>query len=254
MIIDGHIHVRLSEDPQGAIDELVARMHRAGVGRACLMPGGGQNPLYRPVEQIRRIAKELVTATERYPGVFYPMLWLNPTLPAKALQEIVEEFILGGPICGVKLSIQMNARDPRLEPLAALMEERDVPVLFHSWYKTVQKYRFESDPSDIAVLAGKFPKLRILMAHITGCRFRGVQDIRPHENVLLDTCGSQPEDGYLAYGLEHLGAERVVFGSDHPGRDIAVQLGRVQSVVMEQKAADNVLRRNAERFFGDAHA
>lgn len=157
--------------------------------------------------------------------------------------------MVNGSIDGVKLSIQMNARDERLEPLAAYLQEHDIPVLFHSWYKTVNKYRYESDPLDIVDLACRFPELRILMAHLTGCKKRGVQDIKKYENIFIDTSGSQPEDGYLEYAIDELGADRIVFGSDFPGRDIGTQLGRIYSVDMDDEMRNKILYKNAESFF-----
>jgi predicted TIM-barrel fold metal-dependent hydrolase len=127
-----------------------------------------------------------------------------------------------------------------------------IPVLIHCWYKTVQKYENESDPSNIANLAAKFPDLKIIMAHITGCGFRGIQDIAPYPNVYVDTSGSQPEDGIMQYGLDLLGADRILFGSDFPGRDPATQLGRIYSLDMSEEDRNKILGGNSVRLFGGA--
>ena len=253
MIIDSHVHVQLARGPDAVVDELVECMQRVGIDRTCLMRLGTGQSATAGEALVIETAEHAVRSVERYPGKFYPMLWLDPRLPVDFLEGVVRRYIVEGPICGVKLSLQMNARDPRLEPLAGLLEQEDIPVLFHSWYKTVQKYTFESDPSDIADLASRFPRLRVLVAHITGGRFRGIQDILPHPNLFLDTSGSQPEDGYLAYGLEHLGEDRILFGSDYPGRDLATQLGRIRSVEMSDEVREKVLWRNAVRFYEGGH-
>ena len=54
-----------------------------------------------------------------------------------------------------------------------------------------------------------------------------MQDIAPYANILADTSGSEPEAGIVEYAVQALGAERIVFGSDAPGRDFSVQLGKV---------------------------
>jgi predicted TIM-barrel fold metal-dependent hydrolase len=143
----------------------------------------------------------------------------------------------------------MNTRDKRMEPLAKAMQAYGIPVLIHAWYKTVQKYKYECDPSDIADLASRFPKMKILMAHLTGSRKRGVQDIKKHNNIWIDTAGSQAEDGFLEYAINELGEDRILFGSDFDIRDIATQLGRIYSVDIDDNAREKILSGNALRFF-----
>ncbi len=76
-----------------------------------------------------------------------------------------------------------------------------------------------------------------------------MQDIKHCPNVFVDTSGSQPEDGYLEYALKTLGADRILFGSDYPIRDIATQLGRIDSVEMCKRDREKVLSENALMFF-----
>ena len=252
MVIDCHTHIRFepSTDTFFRIPELIESMERTGVDKACVIysPARAQHLFWRE-EDIAAMAEAVANVIPKYSERFFSLLWLNPALPSEFNIKLVERYMVNGSIDGVKLSIQMNARDERLEPLAAYLQEHDIPVLFHSWYKTVNKYRYESDPSDIVDLACRFPELRILMAHLTGCKKRGVQDIKKYENIFIDTSGSQPEDGYLEYAIDELGADRIVFGSDFPGRDIGTQLGRIYSVDMDDEMRNKILYKNAESFF-----
>lgn len=255
MIIDSHLHFDFRvKDKIGAVEQLLHEMEITGIDRTCIMPRAGdlksRSRYHYPNEDDYLVSTdEACEIIERYPGKFYQMVYMNSILPVKFLKYFTEKYILNGPVAGIKLTLQMNAADRRLEPFLEILQKHDIPLLFHSWYKTVSKYRFESDPKDIAEMARKFPELRVLMAHVTGCRFRGSQDIRKHKNVLIDTSGSQPEDGFIQYALDTLGSERVVFGSDYPGRDMATQLARVYSVDMDGDALDNVLYKNSIRFF-----
>ncbi|MDD5728765.1 MAG: amidohydrolase family protein, partial [Victivallales bacterium] len=216
----------------------------------CLMHGGGAlQSFYCNAEFQSRMAEQLSEIVRAYPGRFYALLYLNPLLPAEFLKTLLRQYILDGPLTGVKLTCQMNARDARLDELCRFLEAHDIPVLWHSWYKTVGKYHFESDPSDIAVFAGKFPGIRILMAHLTAARSRGIQDIRQFPQVSVDTSGSQPEDGYLEYALRHIGADRILFGSDYPCRDLPTQLGRIESVELTGSEKEKILYSNALKFF-----
>ena len=253
MIIDSHLHFDLpAEEKERAVDKLMSDLKIAGVEKSCIIPsfhGKSVEYLYNNCEDIINSTRKTCKCLERYLNTFYIMIWLNPLLPIGFLKDFIKEYILNGPIKGVKLSTQMNATDIRLEPLLEFLEENDIPVLFHCWYKTVQKFRYESNPYDIACIAEKYPSLRVLVAHLTGCRFRGIQEIRKYTNLFIDTSGSQPEDGFLQYALDNLTADRILFGSDYSGRDIAVQLARIDSIDMSYEDRDKILCKNAVNFF-----
>ncbi|HOJ10500.1 MAG TPA: amidohydrolase family protein [Clostridiales bacterium] len=250
MIFDSHLHVTLvgEKNTEGAVQKLLDSMKLVGVERSCVMPEPVSS-LYFSKDDMTGQAAILDDIGQKHKDILYPLLWINPTLPFDFTKELIDRYIINGNIIGVKLWIEINARNKRLEPLAEYLEKHDIPVLFHSWYKTVSKYGAESDPSDIAVLSRKFPKLRILMAHLTGCRLRGVQDIKDCPNVWIDTSGGQPEDGYLEYAIAELGPNRVLFGSDYGGRDIATQLGRIFSVDMSDEDREKILSLNALEFY-----
>ena len=77
-----------------------------------------------------------------------------------------------------------------------------------------------------------------------------MQDVKPHANVWVDTSGSQPQAGIVEYGVRHLGAERILYGSDAPGRDFAVQLARIQNADLSPEQRTRILRTNAAELLG----
>lgn len=255
MIVDVHVHPEFNRSVEGSvqkeIDKLLSAMKRTGIDMACLMPYAVTDeepgPHFSSKEDTVFLAEALTGIRAKYPGRFFSLLMLDPNQDTDFLKGIISKYILAGSINGVKFLTEMNAADARLDDLAFFLERNDVPVLFHAWYKTGAKVKEESNPSEIACLASKHPDLRIIMAHLTGSRFRGVQDIKKHPNVCIDTCGSQPEDGYLEYALRELGADRILYGSDYAGRDMAVQLARIGSVAMTAEEKEKILCRNAFR-------
>lgn len=231
--------------------DLLRAMDNTFIDKACLIPFPESRGKYFfwTKKDMEETAIATIKAVEAHPDRFYSLIWLNPALPVEENIDILEKYVLGGPINGVKLHIQVKASDRRMDPLAEFMDHHRIPLLFHAWYKTVQRYVYESSPADIADLAGRFPHIPILMAHLTGSGKRGVQDIKYHENISIDTSGSQPEDGFLQYALEEMGEDRVVFGSDYPGREMATQLARVYSLDLKGGVRDKVLYKNAMAFF-----
>ena len=83
------------------------------------------------------------------------------------------------------------------------------------------------------------------MAHMTGIGRRGVQDVEELPNVYVDTSGGWYDSEMVEYAVRHMGAERVLFGSDYPGRDYAPQIGRVLGANLSEKDREKVLWRNA---------
>ena len=76
---------------------------------------------------------------------------------------------------------------------------------------------------------------------------RGVADVQDCPNVLVDTSGSQPEQGIVEWAVAQLGAERLVYGSDVVGRDFGTQLGRVLGARLTARQRDLILGGNACR-------
>ena len=255
MIIDSHCHVFFSDGKKinEIIDKVYYDMNLVGIDGACLIPSKAKNYSYANQEDTSYLAEIVNEIGEKHPETFFTLLPVNPILPAEFLINIAQKYILNGSITGIKLLTEMNARDKRLEPLAEFLQGHDIPVLFHCWDKTVGKTTYESYPSDLVFFAKKFPSLRILVAHMTGCRFRGIQEFKAYSNILVDTSGSQPEDGYLQYALDTLGADRIIFGSDYSttnnSRDNATQLGRIDSIDMISDERDKILYKNALKFF-----
>lgn len=255
MVVDCHVHPEFRRDRDANSKEMkriIGLLQWTGIDMACLMPviiGDNFEMSYSSPSETKYLADILTEVMEDYPGKIFSLLMIDPNQDIDFLKGIISEYVIHGKLNGVKLLTDMNAADERLDPLADFLEKHDVPVLFHAWYKTVGLVKKESNPSEIACLAARHPSLRIVMAHLTGCRFRGVQDIKKHPNIFIDTSGSQPEDGYLEYALKELGTDRILFGSDYSGRDMAVQLGRIESLEMPAQDKDKILYKNALKVF-----
>lgn len=252
MIIDCHLHLNFSrgEAWQPLLQQQFHHMETVGIERSCLMP----HPLfsgcmYPNKESMVFQAETLSDIAAKYPETFYPLLLACPLLPYDFTLSLIEKYVIGGPLIGLKFWASLLADDERYEPIYNYLEKHDIPLLFHSWYKTVGRLPYESEPGHIAAMARKHPKLRIIMAHATGARLRGIQDIKRLPNVLLDTSGSQPEEGYLEHAINELGADRVIFGSDYPIRSFHTQLARMDSIDMSKEDKEKVMFKNAIRFF-----
>ena len=253
MIIDIHVHQRLgpgARDP-AELDRVLKLADRAHVDRLCLVGNVsrfGQHPTRR---QVRTINNSTLELAQLRPDRVSGFCFLNPQHGPAFLREEIGRCVVEGGLRGIKLWVAVNARDKRLDPIMERAAELRIPVLHHAWYKTQDRQPNESDPSDIAHLARRFPETTIIMAHLVAAGIRGVLDIEPCGNICADTCGSQPFSGIIEYAVAKLGAERVLYGSDVPVRDFSSQLGKIYGARITRRQRALILGLNAARLLGE---
>ena len=240
-IIDIHTHNTLEDTV-----EMVEAARRNGVDNVILLGDVLRLGFYPTEKQIAELNDDTIKQIGNYPGICHGFCFLNPANDLDFCLAEMDRCITHHGFRGVKFEISLNCRSERLDPIMKKLEELKVPLLHHCWYKTVSKYPEESDPSDIAYLARKFPKAKIIMAHLTGCRHLGIEDVADCPNVYIDTSGGQPVADLLEYAVRRIGASRIVFGSDAPYRDVVCQLGRIYGAELNTVSKQKILCDNAK--------
>ncbi|MDP6777765.1 MAG: amidohydrolase family protein [Candidatus Latescibacteria bacterium] len=248
-IIDIHTHPHWV-DPVVRMRGMIRVAKGVGITQIVVLGGNlgyGWKPTPAQVSEINDLTIDLVS---RWPKELIAFVRLNAGLPRAFLEEEIDRCFATGLFKGIKLAVWPNARSKRLDPVMRMAQKLGAVVLHHCWYKTVQKYGGESDPTDIAHLARRFPDVPIIMPHLSGCGCRGVLDVGPYDNVYVDTSGSQATSGMVEYAVSILGPRRVLFGSDAFGRDFSVQLGRVLGARISKAHKRMLLRDNAIGLLG----
>ena len=140
-----------------------------------------------------------------------------------------------------------RATDPELDPIMVQAVQLDVPVLQHAWLKTTGNLPGESTPCDVADLARRHPDTRIIMAHLNGAGFRGIEAIVDVPNVVIDTSGGDPESSMVEAAVARLGPDRVVYGSDAPIRHFGVSINKVIGAEIPVEVKRAILWDNSAR-------
>jgi len=241
--IDIHVHHRwtkLDERPDYALERIRSLARQSGIDKVLLLTMGARTT----PEELRERNDCTLRLMEWDPDFFLGAMYLCPEHGARVIREEARRCVEAGMVA-IKQGLSERASDPAVDPIAEVAAELDIPIVFHAWYKVVEVFEHESTGADIAELARRHPDTRIVMAHLTGVGRRGVQDVEDLPNVWIDTCGGWYDSEMVEYAVRHLGADRVVYGSDYPGRDYAPQVGRIEGANLPAEVKEKILWRNA---------
>lgn len=118
----------------------------------------------------------------------------------------------------------------------------------HRFYALIHRTR--GDYAEVDALAKKYPRVRWVVAHC-GADYRsaelGVECARRHPNVYLEITYTAVTYGIIDYLANGAGADRVLYGSDLPMRDLRPQLGWVVFSRLSEAEKRKILALNAAK-------
>ncbi|MSQ95989.1 MAG: hypothetical protein EXR98_15735 [Gemmataceae bacterium] len=173
--------------------------------------------------------------------------------PRRAESYAQAEEMLTQPQCvGIKIHPEEHGYPIRdhAQPIFEFAARQRAIVLTHSSEQN-------SLASDFIPWANQFPEVRLILAHI-GCgwdgdlthQVRAIQESR-HGNVFADTSSARSiVPGLIEWAVREVGADRVLFGTDTPLYNTAMQRARIDHADLADEAKRLILRDNAVRLFG----
>lgn len=246
------LHCHLSGVPGRTPDERMARLieyaDRMGIGRLCVYMGMSWS--YDPSpDDFRRQNDEVLQALSHWHDRAFGFAYVNPNHVEASLAEI-DRCIRDGPMVGVKLWVARRADAPELDPIVRRATELGAVVFQHTWIKATGNLPGESTPMELAALAARHPEAALICGHTGGDWEQGIRAVRAHRHVSVDLAGGDPVAGITEMAVRELGAERVLYGSDAPGRSFASQLAKVQGADIPEGARRLILGGNLRRLLG----
>lgn len=245
LVVDCHAHIR---NPGNGEPELVmAYADRAGVDKVILCSLGREWTAFPDAAALDQANADIALVVERYPDRFLGMVYLSADEVALGLEHL-DRYIANGPCRAVKLWISQFADDPRMDPLFDRIVELDVPVMQHTWIKATGNLEKESTVWHCVNRIHRHPTLKMWLAHCSGRWEEAARIIAPYPNLCLDISGGEPEAGVVECLLQHIGPERIFYGSDIPGRSFVVQMSKVTSTNIPEEWKHMILGENVMRW------
>lgn len=156
---------------------------------------------------------------------------------------------------GIKLHPEYQLfrfNDAVMDEAWAAMEEFGLVAYLHAGGERVFQPPFHSTPAEIALLQRRFPRLRIVAAHLGGF---GMWDESEKELVgtatfldLSHALGWMDSEQIKRFIARH-GAERILFGTDAPWQEPAKVLAAFNSLRLADEARRAILYSNTRELF-----
>ncbi len=256
-VIDAHLHYGTDpviadslmvpglryDDPESVISTL----DRYGVSKVVLLPP--DRVLNPPSDFTYDEANEAVArAVAQYPGRVKGLMRLNPLFGAEFLHERISHFVKERKLSGVKLVARADFYRPNdtrvMAPLMEAAEYFDIPLLFHSGHPP------RDLPSLQADLARRYPRVRVVIAHI------GLHDYVSDaiiaagklDNVYCDMSQAWPYD--IKAFVKKVGPHKLLFGTDGPFQSPAVELMKILDGGYSEDALRAIFNENAKAVWG----
>ncbi|MER3525087.1 MAG: amidohydrolase [Ignavibacteria bacterium] len=262
MIIDCHTHLNNYhneeiESLQQCLAALQRAMRRNRVDVALVLTSYKQTAG-------RPSTREVVNATRTLDNIFVVAGISSLHFSKDSLEEI-RTFLQEGSVRGVKLYPGYEPFypfDPKLEPVYALAEEYDVPVMIHSGdtYDPRGKVKY-AHPLHIDDVAVDHPNVNFIICHIGNPWIRDCMEVvYKNKNVYTDISGlvlgdftdrferymRQQLHDMLLYGVE---ADNVLFGTDWPLASMESYLEFMEELNLPPKDMNKIMYENAARLF-----
>ncbi len=242
MIIDAHAHLGLDEvfDEDFTEEALLESQARNGIDVTLVQPGTVHD-LASAQEQHDDIADLAARHAGRFRGIANP----SPHLPAEEYEREVRRCIDGLGFVGLKIHPLAHAVNPlgnHGRRAFALARELAIPVMVHTgaglpW----------AAPSLLDPIAQEHPGLQIVVAHGGGMLSAEAGLLaarRPNVYVEVSWLGGH----HVREWVHRLGAQRVLFGSDHAG-NAAAELAKFRTAGLTEEELRWVLGGTAAAVF-----
>lgn len=188
------------------------------------------------------VSSEWILSIARQDKRFIPFCSLIPK--DENIESKLKKYVSEGSK-GLKLHpvIQnFHPESPEAYTLYDLCQSLNVPVLFHTGYIPCANStnalidNFGSIPRD-------FPQMKIILGHMNMFEpMKAIKFAMRFDNVYLET--SKQPAYYIKKGIEKLGREKIIFGSDWPFGDQEISIRVIKDAVKNEATQEKIFSSN----------
>lgn len=248
-IIDAHMHPYLAKDrnfpfavPE-TYEEFFAEQRRAGITMSC----GSFNIINdgSDFSVIRECNRRVLEVHDAFPDQYLPGVNVHPNFPEESCAEVQKFHDLGfrwiGEIAGYVMNYSVYCAGGLLQVMD-LAQDLGMVLNIHCC----------TDLGDVENILKNFPRLKLLFAHPeTPSPMANFTLAQKYPNLYFDLSGSGLfRWGMLKKGIEMLGPERILFGTDFPIINPGMYIAGVFFEHLSEMERKMVLRENFLRLTG----
>jgi uncharacterized protein len=233
----------------GAIEDLLTTMDACGVARAAVSAGGLLSLEHLSAQIVQGGFCEVDADNEwvrrhcaASGGRLVPFYFANPHAGPGPYRSAAPSFR------GLELSPAVHGvgfDDARTAALVEIAAQMGHPVY------VVSLARAGSRTEDLVALARAYPQVTFVFGHcgFIGIDAAGIAAVAPHPNIVAETSGCFTYTARLA--MQQLGAERVLFGTEHPLQHPRVELAKFACLNLDPPQWRAVAWSNAHRLLNE---
>lgn len=245
-IVDTHTHIGRSHSTgvRATPDSLIAAMRDYRLAACLVMPQPTDPRAAELHEEIHQLARRL-------PGRIFGIALIDPRLPERDYLAEAERLLAGHRFVALKLHTfghQVAPDDERCAKVFTAARRFGRPVMIHTGLGGPHTLPERARP-----VAESYPDVPVVLCHAGFGAFwqQAIEVAEACGNVVLEPSWSP---GFaIGQMIGRLGAQRVLFGSDHAS-NIPAELVKVAALGLSAEQLGAVLAGNAIRVFGLALA
>ena len=204
--------------------------------------------LYEPATSARELVADFRSAA---PERFFFFEVFDPRLGEQQMQRLRTSLDDTGCV-GIKIhpSVhEVEADADAYAPVYELAAAHGVPILTHSWdISPTNPVQYLSHPDRFRPHLQRHPGVRLILGHAggrPGSMDAVVELCREFPHLAVDLAGDYYDSGLIEFLVQHIGAERVLFGSDMNWIDPRANLAPVLAADISDEVVLQILRTNA---------
>ncbi len=227
------------------VESLLREMDRLDISKSVLCPNKPCDYAFEPANRM------VAAAINQHPDRFFGWVRVDPWQGPKALSELkagIEELGLNGLLLHPYEEL-FQISDHKVDPLMEYAEMRGFPVMIEAGYHLL------SHPLDVAELAHRFPKVKIIGTHGLQMDDAGFAltdadlAMRECSNIVMESSGMYAPDNMLTV-VGKLGVDRLIFGSHSPWLNLEFEIDRIERLSISTVQKEKVFGSNILTLFG----